>query len=144
MIHNRHVIFAYMICATANIHFNILIASKWMMPEYKCYWKVVEPDTKVAVAFGPVAAWKYGTDMSLFEGLHGRGDTYRTLLREATTALLNSYNSVQFPYPSLTVINRMNWALLGSSQQALLMALRFKRANTGFSGRVGCNFSPCS
>lgn len=123
---------------------HILIFSKWMMPEYKCYWKVVSPDTKVAVAFGPVAGGKYGTDMSLLEGLHGRGDTYRTLLREATAALLNSYNSFLFPYPTLSVINRMNWALLGSPQQALMVALRFKRANTGVYGHTTCNFSSCS
>jgi len=115
-----------------------------MMPEHKCYWKVVGPDTKVVVAFGPVAAGKYGTDMSLLEGLHGRGDTYLTLLREATAALLNSYNSIQFPYPTLSVINHMNWALSGSSQQALVIALGFKRANTGVSGQVGCNLNPCS
>ncbi|ONK71402.1 uncharacterized protein A4U43_C04F8180 [Asparagus officinalis] len=117
---------------------------KWMMPEFKCYWKVVGPDTKVAVAFGPVAAGKYGTDMSLMEGLHGRGDTYRTLLREATTSLLNSYNSIRFPYPTVSVIYRMNWALLGSPQQALMQALRFKRANTGVSGQTTCKFIPCS
>jgi len=115
-----------------------------MMPEYKCYWKVVGPDTKVAVAFGPVATGKYGTNMTLMEGLHGKGDTYLTLLREATTALLNSYNSIQFPYPTLSVINYTNLALLGSSQQALMIALRFKRANAGVSGQVGCNFAPCS
>ncbi|OVA18552.1 Pollen Ole e 1 allergen/extensin [Macleaya cordata] len=122
---------------------------EWTKPEYKCYWKVVEPDTKVAVAFGLIAAGKYGTDMTLREGLQGRGDLYRTLLREATTALLNSYNSVQFRYPTLSVIEHMNWALMGSTQQALQMALRFKRANYGNFGdnnnnnNVRCNFTPC-
>ena len=57
-----------------------------------------EPDTKVAVAFGLLAARRYGTYMTLWQGLQGRGDPYRTLLREGTTAFLNSYNSLQFPY----------------------------------------------
>ncbi|KAJ6850441.1 protodermal factor 1 [Iris pallida] len=119
---------------------------KWMMPEYKCYWRVVGPDTKVAVAFGPVAAGRYGTDATLWEGLHGRGDVYRTLLREATAALLNSYNSLGFSYPTLSVMEHTNWALLGSPQQALATALRFKRANAGVSGSsaVPCTFSTCS
>ncbi|XP_042493757.1 protodermal factor 1 [Macadamia integrifolia] len=115
----------------------------WLMQEYRCYWKVVSPETKVAVAFGLIAAKSYGTDMTLQEGLLGRGDLYRTLLREGTTALLNSYNSMQFPYPTLGVIEHMNMALLGSSSQVLLTALRFKRANSGF-GKVGCKFTPCN
>ncbi|KAE8725593.1 putative Glycine-rich protein [Hibiscus syriacus] len=44
---------------------------------------------------------QYGMDMSLRESLEGRGDPYKTLLREATTALLNSYNSsvpIQFSW----------------------------------------------
>ncbi|KAF8405384.1 hypothetical protein HHK36_010288 [Tetracentron sinense] len=114
----------------------------WTMPEYICHWKVVGPDTKVAVAFGLIAARRYGTDMSLKEGLQGRGDLYMTLLREGTAALLNSYNSLQFVYPTLVVIERMNWALLGSPQQALLTALLFSRANSGF-GNVRCNLTPC-
>ncbi|KAF8406579.1 hypothetical protein HHK36_008667 [Tetracentron sinense] len=114
----------------------------WTMPEYKCYWKLVGPDTKVAVAFGVIAARRYGTDMTLWEGLRGRGDLYMTLLREGITALLNSYNSLQFAYHTLGVIEHMNWALIGSPRQALLVALRFKRANSGI-GNVRCNFTPC-
>ncbi|KAL5986009.1 hypothetical protein ACLOJK_027999 [Asimina triloba] len=114
----------------------------WSMREYRCYWKVVGPDTKVAVAFGLIAARRYGTDMSLGEALQGRGDVYRTLLREATTALLNSYNSIQFTYPPLTVVAHMNDALMGPTQDALLTALRFKRANSG-RGNLHCNFTPC-
>lgn len=111
------------------------------MPEYRCYWRV-NPDTKVAVAFGPMAASRYGTDMTLWSALQGRGDPYRTLLREGTTALLNSYNSIQFAYHTLGVIHHMNWALVGSPQQVLLAALRFKRANSGY-GHVSCKFTPC-
>ncbi|XP_010268677.1 PREDICTED: uncharacterized protein LOC104605556 [Nelumbo nucifera] len=114
----------------------------WVMPQYRCYWKVVGPDTRVAVAFGLIAARKYGTEMTLWDGLQGRGQLYRTLLREATTALLNSYNSIRFTYDTLSVILHMNWALMGSPQQALQTALRFKRANSGF-GRVPCDFTPC-
>ncbi|XP_020587277.1 uncharacterized protein LOC110029362 [Phalaenopsis equestris] len=119
---------------------------KWLMPAYKCYWKMVSPETPVAVVFGPVAAGKYGTDMSLWTALHGRGDVYRTLLREATAALLNSYNSLSFPYPTLSVISHMNSALLGSQREALMTALRFRRANSGVAGHstVACNFTPCS
>ncbi|OAY70456.1 hypothetical protein ACMD2_24651 [Ananas comosus] len=112
-----------------------------------CYWKVVSPGTSVALAFGPVAAARYGMDMTLWQGLQGRGDVYRTLLREATTSLLNSYNSLGFFYPTLSVIELTNLALLGSPQQALMTALRFRRANAGVAGRgtnATCNFTPCS
>ncbi|KAI4311603.1 hypothetical protein MLD38_036486 [Melastoma candidum] len=120
-------------------------ARTWMLPEYRCYWRVINPETKVAVVFGPVAAQRYGTDLSLFQSLQGRGDPYRTLLREATAALLNSYNSVQFPYHSLAVIFDMNQALLGSTRGALHTALAFMRANTGHgSGSSNnCTLNPC-
>ncbi|XP_052183882.1 uncharacterized protein LOC127795938 [Diospyros lotus] len=114
----------------------------WTMREHKCYWKVVAPDTKVAVVYGLVAARRYGTDMTLWKAMQGRGDPYRTLLREATTALLNSYSSFQFPYHPLVVIQDLNWALIGSTRRVLHTALRFKRANSGY-GKVGCKFTPC-
>ena len=101
-----------------------------------------EPDTKVAVAFGLLAARRYGTYMTLWQGLQGRGDPYRTLLREGTTAFLNSYNSLQFPYNAIGVTQRMNWALMGSNRNVLLTALRFRRANSGY-GQVSCKFTPC-
>lgn len=112
------------------------------MPEHRCYWKVVTPDTKVAVVFGLVAARKYGTDMTLVQSMNGRADPYRTLLREGTTALLNSYNSLQFPYHPLDVIQNMNWALMGSTQHVLRTALRFMRANSG-NGAATCKLTPC-
>ncbi|CAK9315343.1 unnamed protein product [Citrullus colocynthis] len=114
----------------------------WTNPDYRCYWRAVNPDTKVAVIFGLGAANRYGTDLTLWNGLQGRGDPYRTLLREAITAFLNSYNSVNFPYPTLSVVQRLNWALLGSPRAVLLTALRFKRANSGY-GHVTCKFDPC-
>ncbi|MQL93814.1 hypothetical protein Taro_026473 [Colocasia esculenta] len=119
---------------------------KWAMQEFRCYWTVVGPDTTVALAFGPLAARKYGTDMTLMQGLQGRGDLYRTLLREATAALLNSYNSLLFFYPTLSVIDRMNSALLGPPRQALMVALRFRRANSGAAGYgdARCTFAPCN
>ncbi|KAL2254852.1 uncharacterized protein LOC105169758 [Sesamum indicum] len=116
---------------------------KWMMPEYRCYWKVVTPDTKVAVVFGLIAAHKYGTDMTLGQGMRGRGDPYRTLLREGTTALLNSYNSIQFPYHPLGVIQHMNWALMGSTRHVLHTALSFMRANSGTGTNATCRFTTC-
>lgn len=112
------------------------------MPEYRCYWKVINPDLKVGVVFGLIAARKYGTDMTLWEGMQGRGEPYKTLLREGTTALLNSYNSVQFPYHPLSVVQHMNWALMGSTQQVMHTALNFLRANSG-NGRTTCKFNPC-
>ncbi|KAL9266986.1 hypothetical protein AKJ16_DCAP15763 [Drosera capensis] len=115
----------------------------WMMPEFRCYWKVMNPDTTVALIFGPLAARRYGTDMTLWNGLQGRGDPYRTLLREGITALLNSYNSLQFPYNAFSVIERMNTALLGSPRNVLFTALRFRRANS-VSGGVTCRFRGCS
>ncbi|CDY47470.1 BnaA09g08790D [Brassica napus] len=111
----------------------------WIRPEYRCYWKVIGPDTKVAVAFGLVAGRRYGTDMTVGEALKGRGEAYKTLLREATTALLNSYNSLGFPYNSVAVITYTNMALLGNSQHDVLMtAIRFIKANSGT-----CKFTDC-
>ncbi|KAF3322097.1 Pollen proteins Ole e I like protein [Carex littledalei] len=119
---------------------------KWLMPQFQCYWRVVTPNTSVALAFGPIAAARYGADMTLWDGLQGRGDAYHTLLREATTSLLNSYNSLRFFYSSLRVIGDMNAALLGSTPQAMRIALRFRRANSGLltSQRLTCNLSPCN
>ncbi|VFQ65872.1 unnamed protein product [Cuscuta campestris] len=120
---------------------------KWIMPEHRCYWKVVSPDTKVGLVFGLLAARKYGTDMTLWEGMNGRGEAYRTLLREGTTALLNSYNSLQFPYHPLGVVARMNWALAtGSTPQVLHTALGFMRANYGYgqSAAATCRFTSCT
>ncbi|RWW16226.1 hypothetical protein BHE74_00008388 [Ensete ventricosum] len=83
--------------------------------------------------------------LTLWEALHGQGDLYRTLLREATASLLNSYNTLNFLYPALSVIDLMNRALVGSPLDALTVALRFRRANSGAFGdeTVGCNFTPC-
>ncbi|KAJ0969033.1 hypothetical protein J5N97_021910 [Dioscorea zingiberensis] len=120
---------------------------KWMMPEYKCYWRVMKPETKVAAAFGLVAGSKYGSNMTLWQGLHGKRELYQTLLREAITALLNSCHSAGFSYPTLRVIGDLNLALLGSQRQALLIALRFRRANAGAGSGpafLTCNLSPCS
>ena len=54
------------------------------------------PGTKVEKAFGKRAGHHYGGEKTLLEALHGRGDVYITLLREATTTLLNSYDSEIF------------------------------------------------
>lgn len=115
---------------------------KWLMPEYRCYWKV-SPDTKVAVAFGLIAARRYGTDMTLGQAMLGRGDPYKTLLREGTTALLNSYNSIQFPYHPLRVVEDMNWALMGSTRRVLRTALSFIKANSGTGTKATCRFTSC-
>ncbi|XP_072954981.1 uncharacterized protein [Typha angustifolia] len=119
---------------------------KWLMPEYKCYWKVVSPDTTVALAFGPIAAERYGIEITLWDGLHGRGEIYYTLLREGITSLLNSFNTITFSHSTVSVIDYMNQALLDSPQQALVTALRFRRANLGNYGptNVSCNFIACS
>ncbi|GLU02774.1 hypothetical protein SLE2022_200090 [Rubroshorea leprosula] len=114
----------------------------WTMPQYRCYWRALNPDSKVAVVFGPIAAARYGNDMTLWGSLQGRGDPYKTLLREATTSLLNSYNSLEFPYHTIGVITHTNLALRGSTRNVLVTALRFMRANSGF-GRVPCKLTPC-
>ncbi|KFK40066.1 hypothetical protein AALP_AA3G325800 [Arabis alpina] len=111
----------------------------WIRPEYRCYWRAIGPDTKVAVAFGLIAGRRYGTDMTVREALDGHGEAYKTLLREATTALLNSYNSLGFPYSSIAVITQTNFALLGNSEHDILMtAIRFIKANSGT-----CKFTVC-
>ncbi|KAK4747753.1 hypothetical protein SAY87_014339 [Trapa incisa] len=117
--------------------------SIWMKPEYKCHWKLVNPDMKVALVFGLAAARKYGTDMTLSQALQGRGEAFRTLLREATAALLNSYDSIQFPYHAGRVFLEMNLALAGSERQVLHTALRFMRANFGNGRGVRCKLIAC-
>ncbi|KNA07251.1 hypothetical protein SOVF_173610 [Spinacia oleracea] len=114
----------------------------WMKAEYKCYWRAVKPDMAVGLIFGPLAAEKYGNDLTLWKGLQGKGDPYRTLLREGVTALLNSYNSLKFPYNAVQVFHNLNTALMGSTNGVLLTALRFKRANTGY-GHVPCKLQAC-
>ncbi|XP_047332805.1 uncharacterized protein LOC124936353 [Impatiens glandulifera] len=114
----------------------------WTAPEHECYWNVLSPDLKVAFVFGLEAARKFGTDLTLKEALLGRGDPYKTLLREATTTLLNSYTSIVFPYNPVQVLLEMNSALLGSTRNVLHTGLRFSRANSG-NGRVECMFKPC-
>ncbi|CAO2815567.1 unnamed protein product [Amaranthus hypochondriacus] len=112
----------------------------WMKAEYKCYWVAVQPDMTVAEVFGPLAAQKYGTDLTLYASLEGRNDPYKTLLREATTALLNSWNSLRFAYFAPQVLHNFNAALMADSTPTVLRtALRFKRANTAFP----CQFKTC-
>ncbi|KAL5199991.1 hypothetical protein ABZP36_021194 [Zizania latifolia] len=116
-----------------------------------CGWRVVTPNTTVAMAFGPAAAQRYGSEMTLREALEGRGDMYRTLLREATAALLNAYYNAPgaggFLYPTTaSVIDHMNAALLSSAQRVLLEGARFRRANSG-GGRatkLACDLPPCN
>ncbi|XP_071700731.1 uncharacterized protein [Rutidosis leptorrhynchoides] len=116
----------------------------WAMPEYECNWRVLSPDLKVAFVFGPLARQKYGTDITLRGSMNGRGYPYKTLLRESTTALLNSYNSIQFPYHPHDVVFHFNSALIGgSTRQVLVTALRFLRANSGRPGNVTCKFTSC-
>lgn len=116
----------------------------WMMPDHECYWRVLSPDLKVAVVFGPLAGRKYGTDLTLRGSMTGRADPYKTLLREATTALLNSYNSIEFPYHPLDVVQRLNYALIeGSTRQVLMTALVFLKANSGQPGNITCKFTTC-
>ncbi|KAL6848462.1 hypothetical protein ACP4OV_021756 [Aristida adscensionis] len=126
---------------------------KWAMAENRCHWRVVTPNTTVAMAFGPLAAQRYGPELTLREALEGRGDMYRTLLREATAALLNAYYNAPggpFLYPTTaSVIDHMNGALLSSAQRVLIEGARFRRANGGAGGRgartrLPCDFTPCA
>nr|CAB3445222.1 unnamed protein product [Digitaria exilis] len=125
----------------------------WASPEHRCHWRVVTPNTTVAMAFGPLAAQRYGPELTLREALEGRGDMYRTLLREATAALLNAYYNAPggaFLYPTTaSVIDHMNGALLSSAQRVLIEGARFRRANAGGGGpagrtRLACDFTPCA
>ncbi|CAM0153166.1 unnamed protein product [Urochloa decumbens] len=126
---------------------------QWASPEHRCHWKVVTPNTTVAMAFGPLAAQRYGSELTLRDALEGRGDMYRTLLREATAALLNAYYNAPggpFLYPTTaSVIDHMNGALLSSTQRVLIEGARFRRANAGGGGPAGrtrlpCGFTPCA
>uniref|UniRef100_A0A0E0CDQ6 Uncharacterized protein n=1 Tax=Oryza meridionalis TaxID=40149 RepID=A0A0E0CDQ6_9ORYZ len=114
-----------------------------------CNWKVVTPNTTVAMAFGPAAAQRYGPDMTLREALDGRGDMYRTLLREATAALLNAYYNAPgggsgFLYPTTaSVIDHINAALLTPTLHKLLLeGARFRRANS--DSNLPCHLTPCN
>lgn len=114
-----------------------------MKPEYRCHWKLVNPDTKVGLVFGLLAAAKYGPDMTLSQALQGSGgDPYRMLLREATAALLNSYSSIKFPYHPAGIVVEVNFAFMRSGRHALNSARRFMRANSG-NGKVPCKYTAC-
>ncbi|KAK1419324.1 hypothetical protein QVD17_28489 [Tagetes erecta] len=116
----------------------------WLMAQHKCYW-MMNPELKVGSVFGPLAETRYGTNITLRQGLNGLGDPYQTLLREGTTALLNSYTSTQFVYQPTDVVRRLNWALTDGSMQQLLMAgLRFIKANSGQTGNITCKFTACT
>ncbi|CAL4890585.1 unnamed protein product [Urochloa decumbens] len=126
---------------------------QWASPEHRCHWKVVTPNTTVAMSFGPLAAQRYGSELTLRDALEGRGNMYRTLLREATAALLNAYYNAPggpFLYPTTaSVIDHMNGALLSSTQRVLIEGARFRRANAGGGGPAGrtrlpCGFTPCA
>ncbi|XP_074304444.1 uncharacterized protein LOC141639166 isoform X2 [Silene latifolia] len=116
---------------------------KWMMGKYKCKWGAMKPEMRVGLVLSPLAGNKYGRDMTLYKGLQGRGDPYKTLLREAITSLLNSYNNFDFPYNAFQVVTHFNAALAGSNTTVLVTALRFKRANSGGHAQIPCNLTSC-
>lgn len=116
-----------------------------MLPQHKCYWKVMNPDLKVELVFGPLASIRYGRNMTIYESMYGRRDPYRTLLREGTTALLNSYSSIVFAYEPHDIVHRLNWALMEDTvEQVLAAAKRFMKANSGATGNVTCKFTTCT
>jgi len=91
------------------------------------------------MAFGPLAAQRYGSELTLRDALEGRGDMYRTLL--------NAYYNAPggpFLYPTTaSVIDHMNGALLSSTQRVLIEGARFRRANAGGGGPAGRTRLPC-
>ncbi|OWM83941.1 formin-2 [Punica granatum] len=118
----------------------------WLKPEYKCFW-MVDPNTKAVALFdSPFMPQVYGTDVTLLQALQGGGDPYRDLLREATTALLNTYHSISFPYVDMnmeSISTEMDMVLSMSSEGDVISAAQnFMRLNSGY-GRVPCNFTPC-
>ncbi|KAL5708010.1 hypothetical protein ACHQM5_018851 [Ranunculus cassubicifolius] len=114
----------------------------WLRQENFCYW-AIDPNTKIAHVFGKIAAKRYGKHMTLLKGLQGKGEIYKTLLREAITALLNAYNNpFVFPYFSDEVISQTSMALTLAPKEAVQLALAFKRANVG-AGNFNCDFVPC-
>ncbi|KAI3804013.1 hypothetical protein L1987_32181 [Smallanthus sonchifolius] len=116
----------------------------WMMVQYKCYW-MLDPELKIGLVFGPLASTRYGENVTLRQSMNRIGDPYQTLLREGTTALLNSYSTTQFVYQPIDVVRRLNWALAdGSMQQTLMAGRRFIKANSGQTGNTTCKFTFCS
>ena len=115
-----------------------------MMPRHRCYWKVLSPDMKISRIFGRVASNRYGPNITLRQSMHGSGDPYLTLLREGTTAVLNSYTSKQFVYQPEEVVQRLNLALMsGSTRQFYLTAYQFIQANSGKIVNTSCKFTSC-
>lgn len=118
-------------------------AQEWLNPQYKCYWRVWSPKTKVGVWYGAAATKKFGDRLSLEEGLRGSGEVHRVLLRESIAATLNAFNSLPFYYNAVQVDLHFNEALAGSDKDALKWALNFKRANLGYNGKAKCLLTPC-
>eukprot|EP00250_Pteridium_aquilinum_P003390 c13703_g1_i1 orf=485-1384(-) len=118
-------------------------AKDWLNPQYKCYWRVWSPKTKVGVWYGPAASKKYGSNLTLEQGLKGSGEVNRVLLRESIAATLNAFNSVPFYYNAVEVNYHFNQAFAGSDKDILKWALNFKRANSGYNGKAKCLLTPC-
>lgn len=118
-------------------------AQDWLNPQYKCYWRVWSPKTKVGVWYGPAATKKYGSTLTLEQGLRGSGEVHRVLLRESIAATLNAFNSLPFYYNAVEVDYHFNQALAGSDKDVLKWALNFKRANSGYNGKAKCLLTPC-
>eukprot|EP00249_Psilotum_nudum_P001148 c13485_g1_i1 orf=395-1276(-) len=115
----------------------------WLDPQFKCYWRLLSPDTKVSVFYGETAGKKYGSDITLWQGLHGSGDINKVLLREAITASLNAFNSIHFYYSPVSVHVHFNQAIKGTDKDVVRWALAFKRANSGYGGKAKCLMTKC-
>ncbi|MCO5582022.1 hypothetical protein L7F22_035912 [Adiantum nelumboides] len=118
-------------------------AQDWLNPQYKCFWRVWSPKTKVGVWYGPAASKKFGSSLTLEQGLRGSGEVNRVLLRESIAATLNAFNSLPFYYNAIQVSYHFNQALAGSNKDVLKWALNFKRANSGYNGKAKCLLTPC-
>ncbi|KAH7432144.1 hypothetical protein KP509_07G010300 [Ceratopteris richardii] len=118
-------------------------AQDWMNPKYRCYWRTWSPKTPIGLWYGPAANKRYGSSMTLEQGLRGSGEINRVLLRESIAATLNAFNSLPFYYNAVQVNYYFNQALAGSSKDVQKWALNFKRANSGYNGKARCLMTPC-
>lgn len=84
--------------------------------------------TTVGEALGSPATKVFGQTTLLQALLNTRPDGYSTLLRNAATAILNSYSRSEYKFSHLTVIESFA-ASLGSSKAAAQQAAAFEEAN---------------
>ncbi|OMP03085.1 hypothetical protein CCACVL1_02570 [Corchorus capsularis] len=96
----------------------------------KAWPKMVPQHSTVSNMFGSIASERYRSDMTMLEStaMSEDGSVYGRLLKQASTALINSYARKGFPYSAWEVKTLMIQGLV-SEDAAARLTKRFSTAN---------------